>query len=88
MILHQSYPSIGFSRGAYTARALAGMLYKIGLLPRGNNQQVPFAYKLYTKTDQASIKLSAGFKQTYCRSVEVEFLGVWWVRVYFNINFI
>jgi len=67
----------GFSRGAYTARALAGMLYKIGLLPRGNNQQVTFAYKLYTRTDKASISLSAGFKQTYCRPVDIEFLGVW-----------
>ncbi len=31
----------GFSRGAYTARALAGMLTKIGLLPRDNIEQVP-----------------------------------------------
>ncbi|KAF5380658.1 hypothetical protein D9757_007007 [Collybiopsis confluens] len=54
----------GFSRGAYTARALAGMLYKIGLLPRDNQEQVPFAYKLYTKTDQVSVALSAGFKKT------------------------
>ncbi|KIK69829.1 hypothetical protein GYMLUDRAFT_79892 [Collybiopsis luxurians FD-317 M1] len=67
----------GFSRGAYTARALAGMLYKVGLLPRGNEQQVPFAYKLYIRTDKAGIALSAGFKQTYCRSVDIEFLGVW-----------
>ncbi|KAJ3754777.1 hypothetical protein EV360DRAFT_96434 [Lentinula raphanica] len=67
----------GFSRGAYTARALAGMLYKVGLLPRDNQEQIPFAYKLYTRTDAAGIKLSAGFKQTYCQPVQIEFLGVW-----------
>ncbi|EIW59114.1 uncharacterized protein TRAVEDRAFT_28448 [Trametes versicolor FP-101664 SS1] len=67
----------GFSRGAYTARALAGMLHKIGLLPRDNMEQIPFAYKLYTKTDKDSLALAAGFKQTFCRTVEIEFVGVW-----------
>lgn len=38
---------IGFSRGAYTARALAGMVQKVGLLPQSNDQQVPFAWKFY-----------------------------------------
>ncbi|KAH9891558.1 hypothetical protein C8Q73DRAFT_650292 [Cubamyces lactineus] len=67
----------GFSRGAYTARALAGMLHKIGLLPRDNTEQIPFAYKLYKQTDKGSLELAAGFKQTFCRSVEIEFVGVW-----------
>ncbi|KAF5340127.1 hypothetical protein D9758_013148 [Tetrapyrgos nigripes] len=67
----------GFSRGAYTARALAGMLYKVGLLPRDNEEQIVFAYKLYTRTDDEGIKLSAGFKQTFCRDVRIEFMGVW-----------
>ena len=30
----------GFSRGAYTARALAGMIQKVGLLPPGNHNQI------------------------------------------------
>ncbi|KAI0822340.1 hypothetical protein BC628DRAFT_1327757 [Trametes gibbosa] len=67
----------GFSRGAYTARALAGMLHKIGLLPRDNPEQIPFAYNLYTKTDKDSLALAAGFKQTFCRTVDIEFIGVW-----------
>jgi len=67
----------GFSRGAYTARALAGFLYKVGLLPRGNQSQVSFAYKMYKRTDAEGLKLCAGFKQTYCRPVTVEFMGVW-----------
>ncbi|KAJ7250017.1 hypothetical protein B0H12DRAFT_684586 [Mycena haematopus] len=67
----------GFSRGSYTARALAGMLHKVGLLPHGNQEQVPFAYKMYQKTSAAGIQLAAGYKQTFCQTVQVEFLGIW-----------
>ncbi|KAF8215017.1 hypothetical protein K438DRAFT_1800618 [Mycena galopus ATCC 62051] len=67
----------GFSRGSYTARALAGMLHKVGLLPQGNQEQVPFAYNMYQKTSAAGLQLAAGYKQTFCQDVQVEFLGVW-----------
>jgi len=67
----------GFSRGAYTARALAGMLDKVGLLPKGNIQQVHFAYKAYTRTDKEGTRLAAGFKETFSQDVKVDFLGVW-----------
>jgi uncharacterized protein (DUF2235 family) len=67
----------GFSRGAYTARALGGMLFKVGLLPKDNPEQVAFAYKLYKRTDDAGIALSAGFKQTFSQDVKVCFMGVW-----------
>lgn len=69
----------GFSRGAYTARALAGMLTKVGLLPRDNVEQVPFAYQMYTRTDKDGLIQAKGFKQTFCRDVSIEFLGVWCV---------
>ncbi|KDN39723.1 hypothetical protein RSAG8_08641, partial [Rhizoctonia solani AG-8 WAC10335] len=42
----------GFSRGAYTARALAGMLHSVGLLPRHNLEQVEFAYNVYAKSEE------------------------------------
>ncbi|KAJ6583965.1 hypothetical protein DFH09DRAFT_1433942 [Mycena vulgaris] len=67
----------GFSRGSYTARALAGMLHKVGLLPRDNQQQIPFAFKMYQNTSKSGLKLADGYKQTFCQEVEVEFLGVW-----------
>ncbi|KAF8625618.1 hypothetical protein AX17_006803 [Amanita inopinata Kibby_2008] len=67
----------GFSRGAYVARALAGMIHKIGLLPPGNYQQVPFAYKMYTRTDDASWDQSNNFKKTFSIDVDIEFVGVW-----------
>jgi uncharacterized protein (DUF2235 family) len=40
----------GFSRGAYTARALTGMLRTVGLLRPGAENLVPYALKLYAKS--------------------------------------
>ncbi|PPQ75323.1 hypothetical protein CVT24_007036 [Panaeolus cyanescens] len=67
----------GFSRGAYTARSLAGMLCKVGLLPAGNFEKVPFAYKMYTRIDHTGWKMSNEFKKAFCVDVGIEFLGVW-----------
>jgi hypothetical protein len=67
----------GFSRGAYTARALAGMIHKVGLLPAGNHQQVPFAYKMFTRNDDIGWGQSTVFKKSFSMDVEIEFLGVW-----------
>jgi len=47
------------------------------LLSRGNEEQIPFAYKLYTRTDAAGLALCAGFKSTFCQNVKIEFLGAW-----------
>jgi uncharacterized protein (DUF2235 family) len=67
----------GFSRGAYTARALAGMLHKVGLLPRCNHQQVPFAYKMYSQEDDTGWRQSSSFKKAFSINVDIEFVGVW-----------
>ncbi|TFK85566.1 hypothetical protein K466DRAFT_183453 [Polyporus arcularius HHB13444] len=67
----------GFSRGAYTARALAGMLHKVGLLPPCNHQQVPFAYKMYTMDDAEGWVQSNAFKKAFCIDVSIDFIGVW-----------
>src|SRR6202012_2654787 len=37
----------GFSRGAYTARAVAGMLHGYGLLCRGNEGHILYAWKMF-----------------------------------------
>lgn len=39
----------GFSRGAFTARFLARMINNVGLLCKGNEEMVPFAYRLYQR---------------------------------------
>ncbi len=67
----------GFSRGAYTARALAGMLHKVGLLPSYNQQQVPFAYTMYTRTDEIGWRQSTAFKKAFSMDVDIDFIGVW-----------
>ena len=49
----------GFSRGAYTARALTGMLRTVGLLRRGTENLVPYAIKLYAQTGPRTAGTSA-----------------------------
>ncbi|KZS92702.1 hypothetical protein SISNIDRAFT_466593 [Sistotremastrum niveocremeum HHB9708] len=67
----------GFSRGAYTARALAGMVHSVGLLPQANKQQVPFAWKFYSEnnTPEGLIKASE-FKAAFSNNVIIDFVGV------------
>jgi uncharacterized protein (DUF2235 family) len=76
----------GFSRGAYTARALAGLLYRAGMLRPGCENLVPYAVGEYarnrswTDDDWAEIdRFSAAFAITHegSRAVPIEFLGVW-----------
>ncbi|KAG6830532.1 hypothetical protein H0H92_000204 [Tricholoma furcatifolium] len=67
----------GFSRGAHTARVVAGMLYKIGILPAHNDQQLDFAFSVYQTTGNEGYDLSKEFKQTFAMPVTVEFVGVW-----------
>jgi uncharacterized protein (DUF2235 family) len=60
----------GFSRGAFTARFLARMINSVGLLSMGNEEMVPFAYKVYqdyeTGVDQGSYMRL--FKSSFCRN--------------------
>lgn len=54
------------------------MLHKVGLLPPGNFQQVPFAYKIYTRADKYGWDQSREFKSAFSVKVSIEFLGVWY----------
>jgi uncharacterized protein (DUF2235 family) len=65
----------GFSRGAYTARALAGMLYKVGLLTQGNEELIPFAWSTFKH--ERDLEVSKGFRYTFGRKVQIHFLGLW-----------
>ncbi|KAJ8457781.1 hypothetical protein ONZ45_g18180 [Pleurotus djamor] len=49
----------GFSRGAYQVRVIAGMIELVGLLHKGNENQIPFAYELYTAMTAYSKRESA-----------------------------
>ncbi|HWY26124.1 MAG TPA: DUF2235 domain-containing protein [Nevskia sp.] len=65
----------GFSRGAYTARAVAAMVHKVGLLTQGNDELISFAWDMFAK--QTDKVVYEGFKQTFSREVPVYFLGLW-----------
>jgi uncharacterized protein (DUF2235 family) len=73
----------GFSRGAYTVRALAGVLHMFGLLHPGNNGLIPYIIRLYArKSRQAggmthTFDVAEGFKETFCRDCRLHFVGVW-----------
>lgn len=66
----------GFSRGAYTARCLAGMVHKVGLLPAHNRAQIPFAYEYYSDDSKKGWQMSKDFKKTFCVDINIHFVGV------------
>lgn len=73
----------GFSRGAYTARSLAGMIQKSGILKRGHSELIGQAYDLYKQRDNQDE--AAQFQQSYCwldsdnegSRPAVHLIGVW-----------
>ncbi|KIJ39768.1 hypothetical protein M422DRAFT_49486 [Sphaerobolus stellatus SS14] len=76
----------GFSRGAYTARALAAMLQKVGLLQRGNHRHIPYAWEAYTLTSEEGWRRAGDFKKFFGMDVDIEFIGVWDSVGYLGLN--
>ncbi len=71
----------GFSRGAYTARSVAGMLARVGLLTKVAlvEEKLPWAVHLYqaTKMPEGAFGESVDeFKHDHCHAAKVTFLGV------------
>jgi uncharacterized protein (DUF2235 family) len=70
----------GFSRGAYTARSLVGLIRNSGILKRGKEDLERRAVELYrdydpkTEPDSDTCKK---FRAENCHEPEIEFLGVW-----------
>ncbi|KAF8901488.1 WD40-repeat-containing domain protein [Gymnopilus junonius] len=83
----------GFSRGAFQVRVLSAMIHKVGLIHKGNEAQIPFAYELYAdpKSDELEVEVtevgeSGGekmsmaerFKRAFSqKGVKVHFVGAW-----------
>ncbi|MEW2399376.1 DUF2235 domain-containing protein [Streptomyces sp. NPDC046862] len=76
----------GFSRGAYTARALVGMLRAVGLMRPGMENLVPYAVSVYAKNKdwaQDDWDQLHRFTRAFCQSTDgrsaipVEYLGIW-----------
>lgn len=73
----------GFSRGAYTVRSLAGMIYCSGLLTRHHICEAPKAYSLYRdRAIKPGSTEAEDFRQQYCKRgnddrVSITLLGCW-----------
>lgn len=77
----------GFSRGAYTVRAVASLLHMYGLMPKGNEPLVPYAIRMIVAHQRNSdrsatseyFSLAAEFKATFgsLRECKPWFVGVW-----------
>jgi uncharacterized protein (DUF2235 family) len=72
----------GFSRGAYTARALAGLLHCYGLLCRGNEGHLPYAWRMYVYQHKIrtrrQVKPDDTFRRTFSHeNFLIHFMGVW-----------
>ncbi|MBV9861596.1 MAG: DUF2235 domain-containing protein [Alphaproteobacteria bacterium] len=77
----------GFSRGAYTVRAVAALLHMYGLIRRGNEALVPYAIELLVGIDRgnrknkaapALFRLAHEFKRTFSGiACKPWFVGIW-----------
>ncbi|HLO46805.1 MAG TPA: DUF2235 domain-containing protein [Kamptonema sp.] len=71
----------GFSRGAYTVRCLAGLIYNSGLLDGKFIHHVPQAYELYrekqNQENEPSGKNAVYFRNKYGQQVSIKALCCW-----------
>jgi uncharacterized protein (DUF2235 family) len=81
-LVHNFVPSdeifiFGFSRGAYTARSLVGLIRNCGILKKMHADRVAVAYDEYRSRSAPDVQRTRAFRQKYSREVTVKFLGVW-----------
>jgi len=70
----------GFSRGAYTARSVAGLIRNSGLLKRQYAGKLDAAYELYRDRSDGSHPKSMEaelFRKSFSNEVRIKFIGVW-----------
>jgi uncharacterized protein (DUF2235 family) len=73
----------GFSRGAYTARSLGGMLRKCGVLKPASGvpvspAKVAAAYDFYRDTEhKPDDPVAVAYRASHSTTVDIHFIGVW-----------
>jgi uncharacterized protein (DUF2235 family) len=68
----------GFSRGAFTARSLAGLVRNCGILRRENAGRIDEAWALYrSSAEKPSGVASTLFRGAYSYALRIHFIGVW-----------
>ena len=70
---------LGFSRGAYTARSLVGMIRNCGLIePKHLALRAAMAYGIYRTRDDGADSLTAKmFRRAFSREIKIKLIGVW-----------
>jgi uncharacterized protein (DUF2235 family) len=71
----------GFSRGAFTARSISGMIRKCGILTRKHVDKYREALDLYHSDHRPDDPIATKFRQDHSLSptdpIEIKFIGVW-----------
>lgn len=68
----------GFSRGAFTARSLAGLVRNSGILRRDHCDRTPEAWALYRdRIERPTGTAATLFRRSYARETQIHFVGVW-----------
>ena len=69
----------GFSRGAFTVRALAGLLFRCGLPAEPDAERADFdaAWELYRPMQPDAAKVAAFWQTSARRECRIRFLGLW-----------
>ncbi|MEV8562473.1 DUF2235 domain-containing protein [Streptomyces sp. NPDC051917] len=68
----------GFSRGAFTARSLAGLVRNSGIVQRDHADRIQDAWNLYRdRIEKPSGVASTLFRRSYAHETEIHFIGVW-----------
>jgi uncharacterized protein (DUF2235 family) len=67
----------GFSRGAFTARSLAGLIRNSGILRRENADRIDDAWALYRNADTPKGVAATLFRGAYSHQPRIHFIGVW-----------
>lgn len=65
----------GFSRGAFTAQAIAGLLHKCGLIYPHNENLIPYTLEIYLT--KGNDRIAKEYKETMCQTCNPQMLGVW-----------
>jgi uncharacterized protein (DUF2235 family) len=70
---------LGFSRGSYTLRVLAGFIHMVGLLPRDQVNIAGYALVAYKRaSEQNDLTVGWNFSRiTGSRRILIKFIGVW-----------
>nr|WSZ16531.1 DUF2235 domain-containing protein [Streptomyces canus] len=68
----------GFSRGAFTARSLAGLIHNCGILRPEQAYRIDEAWALYrSRADKPTSVAATLFRRAYAYETEIRFVGVW-----------